>query len=185
MRLLSGWEVATCHLPRPPLPPPPPKKYCTLNYHIPSSDHALVRGQYLRRTFLKQTSVTALNNIKYLVFLLWTQKLSTVRWDLKISKGWVAKNLSIWSLSSPEMWPSLLNVWFMNFLDHRLVSKDRKQNKKWRGIKSQKYWWHFYTAEKTKTLLKLYILLTVHHVMILGEWPTWCTNSFLCVYFYL
>jgi hypothetical protein len=30
-----------------------------------------------------------------------------------------------------------------------------------------------------------YILLTVHHVMILGKWPTWCTNSFLCVYFYL
>ena len=23
-----------------------------------------------------------------------------------------------------------------------------------------------------------YILLTVHHVMILGKWPTWCTNSF-------
>jgi len=28
-----------------------------------------------------------------------------------------------------------------------------------------------------------YILLTVHHVMILGKWPTWCTNSFLCIYF--
>jgi len=27
--------------------------------------------------------------------------------------------------------------------------------------------------------------LTVHHVMILGKWPTWCTNSFLCIYFYL
>ena len=25
----------------------------------------------------------------------------------------------------------------------------------------------------------------MHHVMILGEWPTWCTNSLLCVYFYL
>jgi len=20
---------------------------------------------------------------------------------------------------------------------------------------------------------------------ILGKWPTWCTNSFLCIYFYL
>ena len=30
-----------------------------------------------------------------------------------------------------------------------------------------------------------YILLTVHHVMILGKWPTWHTNSFLCIYFYL
>jgi hypothetical protein len=30
-----------------------------------------------------------------------------------------------------------------------------------------------------------YILLTVHHIMILGNWPTWCTNSFLCVYFYV
>jgi len=28
-------------------------------------------------------------------------------------------------------------------------------------------------------------LLTVHHVMILGKWPTWCTNSFLRIYFYL
>jgi len=27
--------------------------------------------------------------------------------------------------------------------------------------------------------------LTVHHVMILGKWPTWCTDSFLCIYFYL
>jgi hypothetical protein len=26
-----------------------------------------------------------------------------------------------------------------------------------------------------------YILLTVHHVMILGKWPTWCTHSFLCI----
>jgi len=25
----------------------------------------------------------------------------------------------------------------------------------------------------------------MHHVMILGKWPTWCTNSFLCIYFYL
>jgi len=25
----------------------------------------------------------------------------------------------------------------------------------------------------------------MHHVMILGEWPTWCTNSLLCAYFYL
>jgi len=32
---------------------------------------------------------------------------------------------------------------------------------------------------------KFYIMLTVHHVMILGKWPTWCTNSFLCIYFYL
>jgi hypothetical protein len=29
---------------------------------------------------------------------------------------------------------------------------------------------------------RFYILLTVHHVMILGKWPTWCTNSFLCVF---
>jgi len=27
--------------------------------------------------------------------------------------------------------------------------------------------------------------LTVHHAMILGKWPTWRTNSFLCIYFYL
>jgi hypothetical protein len=32
---------------------------------------------------------------------------------------------------------------------------------------------------------KFYILLTVNHVMILGKWPTWRTNSFLCIYFYL
>ena len=28
--------------------------------------------------------------------------------------------------------------------------------------------------------LEFYILLTVHHAMILGKWPTWSTNSFLC-----
>ena len=33
--------------------------------------------------------------------------------------------------------------------------------------------------------VKFYILLTVHHVTILGKWPTWCTNYFLCIYFYL
>jgi len=27
--------------------------------------------------------------------------------------------------------------------------------------------------------------LTVHHAMILGKSPTWCTNSCLCIYFYL
>ena len=32
-------------------------------------------------------------------------------------------------------------------------------------------------------IINLYILLTVHHVMILGKWPTWHTNSFLCIYF--
>ena len=30
-----------------------------------------------------------------------------------------------------------------------------------------------------------YILLTVHHAMILGKLTTWYTNSFLCIYFYL
>ena len=33
--------------------------------------------------------------------------------------------------------------------------------------------------------LRFYILLTVHHIMILSKWPTWCTNSFPCIYFYL
>jgi len=28
-------------------------------------------------------------------------------------------------------------------------------------------------------------MLTLHHVMILGKWPVWRTNSFLCIYFYL
>ena len=35
------------------------------------------------------------------------------------------------------------------------------------------------------SLSGFYILLAMHHVMILGKWPTWCTNSLLCVYFYL
>ena len=34
-------------------------------------------------------------------------------------------------------------------------------------------------------IAKFYILMTVHHVIILGKWPTWCTNSLLCIYFYL
>ena len=35
------------------------------------------------------------------------------------------------------------------------------------------------------TAVKFYILLTAHHVKILGKWPTWCTNYLLCVYLYL
>jgi len=34
-------------------------------------------------------------------------------------------------------------------------------------------------------MIRFYILLTVHHGMSLGKWPTWCTNSFLYIYFYL
>jgi len=33
-----------------------------------------------------------------------------------------------------------------------------------------------------RVLSFFYILLTVHHVMILGKRQTWCTNSFLCVF---
>jgi len=29
------------------------------------------------------------------------------------------------------------------------------------------------------------ILLTVHHAVIIGKWPTWRTNSFLCIYFFI
>ena len=30
-----------------------------------------------------------------------------------------------------------------------------------------------------------YILFTVHHAVIFGKWPTWHTNSFLCIYFFI
>jgi hypothetical protein len=34
-------------------------------------------------------------------------------------------------------------------------------------------------SETTRIIAKVfYILLTVHHAMILGKWPTWCTKSF-------
>ena len=33
-------------------------------------------------------------------------------------------------------------------------------------------------------IAKFYIWLTVHHVMMFGKWPTWCKNSFVCIYFY-
>ena len=32
---------------------------------------------------------------------------------------------------------------------------------------------------------KFYILLTVHHIMILGKWPKWRTNSFPCIYIFI
>jgi hypothetical protein len=32
---------------------------------------------------------------------------------------------------------------------------------------------------------KILHFLTVHHVMILGKWPAWCTNYFICICFYL
>jgi len=37
----------------------------------------------------------------------------------------------------------------------------------------------------THRSVEFYILLTVHHSMILGKWPTWRTNSFPCIYYYL
>jgi len=37
---------------------------------------------------------------------------------------------------------------------------------------------------QAKPVGTFYILLTVHHVMILGKWPTWCTIFFLCIYLY-
>jgi hypothetical protein len=40
------------------------------------------------------------------------------------------------------------------------------------------------TSWRRNTDWTFYILLTVHHAMILGKWPTWRTNSFICIYFY-
>jgi hypothetical protein len=31
---------------------------------------------------------------------------------------------------------------------------------------------------------KFNVLLTVHHAVILGKWPTWRTNSFQCIYLF-
>jgi len=36
-----------------------------------------------------------------------------------------------------------------------------------------------------KTLTFFNVLLTVHHAMILGNCPTWCTNSFRCIYLFI
>jgi hypothetical protein len=41
-----------------------------------------------------------------------------------------------------------------------------------------------HSTTKVATTLDFYILLTVHHVMILGKWRMWRTSSFLCIYFY-
>ena len=35
------------------------------------------------------------------------------------------------------------------------------------------------------TSFYFYLLLTVHHAMILGNCPTWCTNSFQCIYLFI
>ena len=36
-----------------------------------------------------------------------------------------------------------------------------------------------------KWVLKFNVLLTVHHAMILGNCPTWRTNSFQCIYLFI
>jgi hypothetical protein len=41
-----------------------------------------------------------------------------------------------------------------------------------------------HTCVNTQTFSKFYILLTVHHAVSLGKWPTWRTDSFLCIYFF-
>ena len=45
------------------------------------------------------------------------------------------------------------------------------------------------TTQSIKCLyvLPFFLYLSYCHTtyMILGKWPTWCTNSFLCIYFYL
>jgi len=40
----------------------------------------------------------------------------------------------------------------------------------------------FYQTSRSHIAECFYILLTVHHVMIIGKWPTWRTNSFLYIY---
>jgi len=53
---------------------------------------------------------------------------------------------------------------------HQCLSHDKKE--------------HTILWSKIKGKISLfYILLAVHHVMILGKWPTWLTNSFLCICF--
>jgi hypothetical protein len=52
------------------------------------------------------------------------------------------------------------------------------------GQMGDSQWLNVMTFLQTSAASKFDILLTVHHVMILGKWPTWCTNSFLCIYFY-
>jgi hypothetical protein len=49
-------------------------------------------------------------------------------------------------------------------------------------LKNRKPKGHLYCHKKE---VKFYISLTAHNVMILGKWAMWCTNSFLCIYFYL
>ena len=44
--------------------------------------------------------------------------------------------------------------------------------------------WNYVTNKMRKYEYTFYVLLTLHPVMILGKWPKWRTNSFLCIYFY-
>ena len=40
-------------------------------------------------------------------------------------------------------------------------------------------------CEKREWYLNFNVLLTVHHAVILGNWPTWRTNSFQCIYLFI
>ena len=53
------------------------------------------------------------------------------------------------------------------------------------SIISQKTFTLQYTTVKTSKFVKFNVLLTVHHAMILGNCPTWRTNSFECIYLFI
>jgi hypothetical protein len=41
-----------------------------------------------------------------------------------------------------------------------------------------------FTTMRTNIAYRFNVLLTAHHAMILGKWPTWRTNSFQCIYLF-
>ena len=78
-----------------------------------------------------------------------------------------------------------LEIFIVHSRTSPYVFPTRKSGFIWAAPSKQINPQHQYSTSSTYYIHResFYILLTVHHVMILGKWPTWRTNYLLCIYF--
>ena len=119
------------------------------------------------------TNCRCMSDIEFLLILLWWFEKNVCRTEA--SDGFIVRPkedgtlVEWWQWNVEEIWMKMShytwNVWGLNPV-----------------LLGEKPLTYLLLRNKMK---RFYILLTVHHVMILGKWPTWWTNSFLCIYFHL
>jgi len=76
----------------------------------------------------------------------------------------------------------LLHFYYLRFVRNWTWKKFQIIHSEKQTLKSKQIPTESAVSLGLKGFLVSYTLLTVHHVMTLGKWPTWLTNSFLCLY---